>query len=663
MSQPKNPDYYINPTALTFTPNYQDLRDVVYVSIVSNAAIAVYKPGAGIDYSTDASHQRWQLSGSTTKLGTTGAYFIYARLSRTEKKAMVIFSVNDYNVDGSVGTGEGSTEASAEYWYIKIGSLTASNGTTNRELDYDSGILGTARGNAESNTVLEKMFKYNPTVDTITMQAPFEKLLIKVGGFIEWGARTLRGIVGIPANREEAAEYAESEDTLVTPKYVKEYGDINYVSKINDDSVDGNIDFRKNISVDGNTSTDSLSVAKDATIAGDQVVSGNSTIGGNQSVGSQTVNGEQIVKGEQTLHEGVTFGSEGFVDGLTGWGGKIDGEARATLRSLRLWESLEVPELRYNRIEIQAGNSWRSAGGGIIEKVEQEYDSDGNPLAGGIITLRLEEGEIGKIARDDICMGVFHNMTNANDNETIDSDDSRGNFTFAGFFTAYFRVTEILDNGNNGRFRYVLRGSDGTGGSWNRTYHPCKDMHFAAYGNFTDPTRQDSRYSTLTYERYLRGVNTWEFGVDNIAAQFGDLSNLSILGLNMTGYSVYIDNAYMRGYIQQVNVLPLRLEIVTDGYTTMAYGETMNVECHVYRGWEELTDSVTEWSIVRETADTADDAAWGLKDKVKKFAGAIDITWNEQENDLGDMSKAGISALFTITAKVSDETTSASIEI
>ena len=116
----KNNTYYINERALTFTPNYQGLRDVVHVSIVSNAAIAVCNTSVdGLGYDTNADYQRWSLTAATTKLGTTGAYHIYARLQRAEKKAMIIFSVNDYNIDGSVGVEGNKTDPSDEYWYIK----------------------------------------------------------------------------------------------------------------------------------------------------------------------------------------------------------------------------------------------------------------------------------------------------------------------------------------------------------------------------------------------------------------------------------------------------------------------------------------------------------------------------------------------------------------
>lgn len=78
-------------------------------------------------------------------------------------------------------------------------------------------------------------------------------------------------------------------------------------------------------------------------------------------------------------------------------------------------------------------------------------------------------------------------------------------------------------------------------------------MTFVAYGSFTNPARQSSRYSTRTYQRYLRNVSDWEFTAENIAAQFGDLTNLSVFGIQMSGYSAYLDNIYLQGMISSLD--------------------------------------------------------------------------------------------------------------
>lgn len=240
-------------------------------------------------------------------------------------------------------------------------------------------------------------------------------------------------------------------------------------------------------------------------------------------------------KGRMTFNAGAQFGD--FAGGMTGIGGLIDNKGNAELDSLKLRRFLEVPELNYNRVEISVGDDWSAPGGGVIESVDTDQR---------LVSLRLEDGEIGAVKAGDICMGIFHSIKTS-ENATADADDSRGNRTFAGFATAYFRITEVIGD-HNEQFKYELRPRSAT---FTEQINPMAAMTFVAYGSFTDASRRTSRYSTRTYQRYLRGVSDWEFTADNIAAQFGDLSNLSVFGLSMSGYSAYLNNIYMSGVIQQ----------------------------------------------------------------------------------------------------------------
>lgn len=241
-------------------------------------------------------------------------------------------------------------------------------------------------------------------------------------------------------------------------------------------------------------------------------------------------------KGKMTFDDGALFGN--FASGMTGLGGMIDKKGNAEMQSLKLRGFLEVPELRYNRVEISMGDTWYAPSAGIIESVDTTAQT---------ITLKLEEGEIGSPRVGDICMGIFHNL-NTSENATADYDDGRGNRRFAGFATCYFRITEELDTATHKTFKYQLRP---VSGAYPTQYHPAAAMTFVGYGSFSNEDRQTSRYETRTYQRYLTGVSDWEFTASNIAAQYGDLSNLSIFGIEMRGYSAYLNNIYMSGVIQQ----------------------------------------------------------------------------------------------------------------
>jgi hypothetical protein len=173
-----------------------------------------------------------------------------------------------------------------------------------------------------------------------------------------------------------------------------------------------------------------------------------------------------------------------------------------------------------------------------------------------------------------------------------------------------------------------------------------------------------SYYEAPSYRRQLRDVNTWEFSAANIAMQFGDLSNLSVYGLDMTGYSAFMNNLYVSGTINQISATPLRLTLDTDGDQFLAYGESIHVACTALRGWEDLTDQVTTWKVERDSGDAAADAVWGQRDKAKDFAGEIDIclSYDPTLNDLGENDNVN-KVIFTFTAVIDTETLTTSLEI
>lgn len=283
--------------------------------------------------------------------------------------------------------------------------------------------------------------------------------------------------------------------------------------------------------------------------------------------------------------KGTKFGE--FIPGiLTGKGGMIDAFGNGELESLIIRRFLEVPELRFNRAEVFTGISWNAPGGGIIESVD---------TANRIARLKLEDGEFGAVAVGDICMGIFHSLTSS-ENATEDKDNSKGVFTFAGFFTAYFTVTEILDKENK-TFKYQLRPSSA---SYPHEFPPCEAMHFVAYGNFTNKDRQTSKYSTRAYTRYLYHVDGWEFERRQIAAQFGDLTNLSVHGYNMTGYSIFLNNIYMTGVINQMSADGTSVDRVPFFKGAWTQGK--------FAYYDEVTHNGSSWLCVNPDGTTSEPA-------------------------------------------------------
>lgn len=263
-----------------------------------------------------------------------------------------------------------------------------------------------------------------------------------------------------------------------------------------------------------------------------------------------------------------------YAENLLGW--LITPEGHIDAKSLRLRDFLEVPELRYNRVSIVSGEEWNAPGGGIIESVD---------AANKTVHLKLEPGEVSQVEIDDICKGVFNNDT--------------------GFQTAYFRITEKIDNAS---FKYVLRSG--------YTFNPCKAMHFVAYGNFTNAERQKSCYSTQNYIRFLKGVNNWEITKDMIAMQLGDLSNLKLFGIDMSGHSAYLNRVYMTGTIRQISS-----DGVTEAPVPVFKGKWKS---GTYWYYDEVTHNGSTWICIESTTtqEPSDSSTDWLKHTSKGEQGA-----------------------------------------
>lgn len=229
--------------------------------------------------------------------------------------------------------------------------------------------------------------------------------------------------------------------------------------------------------------------------------------------------------------KGITIGN--YISGLLGDGAIIDEHGNIEAGSLTLREFLSVPELRFNRVDVVSGELWNSIAFGTIESVDTKNQ---------IATLKLEDGEYSGLHVNDICRGIWHNISGVN--ETTPGTDECGFEKMQGFSTAYFTPIEILDERGK-QFRYSLKP--------NTTQHPTANMKFAVYGNFLDETRQSSAYSTRDYKRFLKDVSTWAIDWTNIASQFGKIEGLNIPGAPddgiLHGDGAYLTNVYMTGAI------------------------------------------------------------------------------------------------------------------
>ena len=381
------------------------------------------------------------------------------------------------------------------------------------------------------------------------------------------------------------ADHANSAYTLDEDTPVQNW----FLSALNDDDAQGIINFLKGLKIAGNLVSRIVKQGdKDVTYTDEDVMSA-------LRVMTEIENSAEKLKeiflrkdvADSTkfllsMFAGAVFGKNGFASGLTGFGAKIFDTGHGEFESMFIRRFLEVPELRYNRVMVTLGDKWRAPGAGIIETVDTGTKT---------CTLKLEDGEIGAVAVGDICMGIYHNITG---NATEDYDDGKGNRRFAGFCTVYFTITEVTGERNE-TFKYQLRP---TSSSWSSSFDPFEMMTFVAYGNFTNAGRQTSVYETRTYTRMLWKQNTWEISAANVALQYGDLSNLNIFGLNMDGYSMYLNNIYMTGIIKQIK---------PDGtpVQTLNFREEGYIPGVHYDYYDSLSYNGSMWACINEDGSSA----------------------------------------------------------
>lgn len=147
-----NRTYRITYQSIALVENALENPNLIQISLTTDCEVKVAPmPEYDINYLPNGEYRSWQLTGINTKLNRKEQHFIYARLERDSKEALLVFSMNDYNVDGT--TGEGTTP-SEYYYYIKLGKITATDtvegATVMREVTLDYGYLATPADRTEN---------------------------------------------------------------------------------------------------------------------------------------------------------------------------------------------------------------------------------------------------------------------------------------------------------------------------------------------------------------------------------------------------------------------------------------------------------------------------------------------------------------------------------
>lgn len=270
----KDITYFINERALLFSENDLDDPQRVSVSLVSGTVIMVHVPGV-IDYASDGNYERWNLKGYSTKLVSNEPHFVYARLSRNDRTALIVFSVKDYNVEGGVTTVVGkdengnditeTSEPSADYFYIRIGTLTGTDGKTERDLTYDSGLLGTKKGDEES-TGINEMWELSKLSTPWLIRAKqwlagftVKGFITLVGGLVFRKGETEKPVTDIKRSFDPEEDVPVSDENVTTSQYVEsrlELLDERFLSKIKPDETPHHIKLLNGLTTTHAESTD-----------------------------------------------------------------------------------------------------------------------------------------------------------------------------------------------------------------------------------------------------------------------------------------------------------------------------------------------------------------------------------------------------------------------
>ena len=370
-----------------------------------------------------------------------------------------------------------------------------------------------------------------------------------------------------------------------------------------------------------------------------------------------------------------------------------DGKYGLNVTDLSVWGKAYFNNLTIRETTFVGGNLVFSPSAGKIFEVREIYNETTNELTGWKCYLLADDGttattnmfEVDDQVRCEtfnIKAGVYENVSNkfywrkitdvSTDNEEI--RDSNNNILYDGKKFSWIVISasdkaEGSDNPaagdtivlmgnrtNTNRMSFVVKETYGdnaprevgytnvhsyTLGNDNLVYEisPKKVRFYSQY--FEIVTVEGLPIKTINYRGDWKQGDTYTY-YDQVTHNGTTWLCVAPEGTNVTSEPAR-GNDFWKA---QNAILDATLNITQSTGEWIDKGETNHVECSVIRGFENITDQVTSWSIVRDSGDAVNDAAWQNKDKVKNFDGTIDIAWTDEDDDIGDSN----SCIFTITA-------------
>ena len=255
----KSTNYWISSTALYIQLNSMGEPDYIQCSVVSGASVLCYMSDVpGLGYDAGHNYQRWTLAAYPSIFPDSERKYVYIAIPRQSttdnNQATVVFPGEKIDIYGktipSSGT-EGVQIGNEAYYYIFTGGIisavkTDADNTRKREWEqhFDCGKLATDEAIASGGE--GAWWRYNSVSDTITflkeiLKANFNELSAKVAHITSLflGGHELKGVADSNGTLEI------SDDTVVTPQYLGQFGVKHFLAKDKDDTAHGTITWEK----------------------------------------------------------------------------------------------------------------------------------------------------------------------------------------------------------------------------------------------------------------------------------------------------------------------------------------------------------------------------------------------------------------------------------
>ena len=371
---------------------------------------------------------------------------------------------------------------------------------------------------------------------------------------------------------------------------------------------------------------------------------------------------------------------------------RSDGKYQMLLTDLIVWGKAIFNTLLIRELSYVGGNIVLSPAAGKISYIEEVYSETTNELVGWKCYLLADDGTtatINSFKVDDqvrcktfnIKTGVYENVSNKDywrlvtkvsaENEVI--TDSEGHELYDGKKFAWIQIAKdnCMEGSNNPavgdtivlmgnrsdqtRMHLLMMETEGDSAPTFTMYRGINSYSLKGKSIFDvgfNGINIVSKYYSVTTvdgEKVWTPVYRGDWKQENTYTYYDQVTHNGTTWLCIAPEGTDVTSEPARGndyWKAQTAILDATLSINQSTGEWIDKGETNHVVCSVIRGFEDITDQVTSWNIVRDSGDAVNDAAWQNKDKVKNFDGTIDIAWTDEEDDIGDST----SCIFTITA-------------